>query len=348
MNNSDLVSVVILNWNGKDDTLECLQSLTGSLYPALQTIVVDNGSTDDSVKIIRREFPAVELLETGENLGFAEGNNVGIRHAVASGAAYVLLLNNDTVIAPDLIEQFLLAAQESPTAGILGGKVLYFDDPDVVWSVAVKWLPNELDFVLLGDPGLYPDSPALSAHSREFGFDEKRQVESIIGCSMFIRRSVFEKIGHLDSKFFLTWEEADYCFRATRAGFPCLYIPNAKIWHKIGKSFGHNSPMRSYFNARNRIYWVRKHMGAATAFFLYFRMLQELFPAVTLPDRSNGGLSRRLYWAFTAWYRAMMRRYRSPSFKSILIGIRDGLLGRHGNCPDSVRKLKSNGEAYWC
>lgn len=342
------VSVVILNWNGKDDTLECLQSLTGSRYAALHVVVVDNGSTDDSVKSIKQRFPAIDVLETGANLGFAEGNNVGIRHALATGADYVLLLNNDTTVAPDVVEQFLLAARENPRAGVIGGKVLYFEDPDVVWSVAVKWLPEQLDFVLLGDPDLYRSDPVLSSYSRQFDFNVQQEVESIIGCSMFIRRSVFEKIGFLDSKYFLTWEETDFCVRTNKGGFVCLYAPAAKIWHKIGKSFGHNSPMRSYFNARNRIYWVRKHLGARAAVALYARMIRELFPAVVFPAVPAAGFSRRFYWGLSAWFRAMMRRYQSASFRSILIGFWDGVIGRHGNCPDSVRNLRSSGDAYWC
>lgn len=348
MSDSALVSVVILNWNGKDDTLACLRSLEGLRYTSLQTIVVDNGSTDDSVVAIRRAFPTVEVMETGENLGFAEGNNVGMRHALASGAEYLLVLNNDTVLAPDLIEQFVAAANESPAAGIFGGRVLYFDDPDTVWAVAVKWLPDAIDFVLLGDPGLYANNPALAAHSREFRFDQKQQVESIIGCSMFIRRSVIERIGYFDHHYYLLWEETDFCTRAARAGIQSLYIPTATLWHKIGKSFGHNSPMRSYFNARNRIYWVRKHQGVLASFLLYKKIVGELLPAVALPAPSTGSPPKRLFWGMTTWFRAMRRRYRNPSYRCILIGVRDALFGRYGNCPNSVRQMKSSGEEYWC
>ncbi|MCX6022275.1 MAG: glycosyltransferase family 2 protein, partial [Chloroflexi bacterium] len=117
------VSLVVLAWNGRDDTLECLKSLAAVSYPRLEVVVVDNGSSDDTVRAVRESYPAVQLIENGKNLGYAGGNNVGILYALDRGADYVMLLNNDTVVHPDFLDVMLETLQANPDIGVLGARI---------------------------------------------------------------------------------------------------------------------------------------------------------------------------------------------------------------------------------
>jgi len=127
-----LVFIIVLNWNGKDDTLECLGSLQQLDYPNFETVVVDNGSTDGSEDVIRSAFPSVNFIQTGRNLGYAGGNNVGIKHALSHGADYVWLLNNDTTVDPNALTALVETAQADPKIAVVGSKIFYYDQPDVI------------------------------------------------------------------------------------------------------------------------------------------------------------------------------------------------------------------------
>ena len=133
------VAVIVLNWNGREDTLECLRSIRSIAYSNFGVIVVDNGSTDGSVAAIRASQPSVEVIDTGENLGFAGGNNVGIRRALELGADYVLLLNNDTVVDPGLLRAFVAAAALHPEAGAFGAKIYFHSEPTRIWYAGARW-----------------------------------------------------------------------------------------------------------------------------------------------------------------------------------------------------------------
>src|SRR3990167_2553859 len=140
------ILIILLNWNGKRDTLECLSSLQKVSYRHFTPIVVDNGSTDDSVALIRTQFPTVPIFETKENLGFAGGNNVGISWALKKPYDWVLLLNNDTIVAPDFLEAFLQAAKERPQAKIFGAKIYRYDEPNRIDHLGGFWHPKIAEF----------------------------------------------------------------------------------------------------------------------------------------------------------------------------------------------------------
>jgi GT2 family glycosyltransferase len=217
------VVIVVLNWNGVDDTLECLESLSRLDYPAYEMMVVDNGSTDGSVPAIRERFPAVTIVENGENMGYAGGNNVGLRHAMAQEADYALLLNNDTVVDPAFLRILVDAAEAEPSAGITGPTVYYHAQPDVIWSAGggIDWQRGDTRMVGLNE-----------RDEGQFG-TEPRPVDFVAGCAMLVRRAVLEQAGLLDERFFVYYEESEWCVRAARAGFRIVYVPAAHIWHKI-------------------------------------------------------------------------------------------------------------------
>jgi len=219
--------VIVLNWNGERVIGPCLASLARVNGPALRVIVVDNASTDRSLEIVRRDFPEVELLVNKENLLFAAGNNVGLERALAEGAERMLLLNNDTEVHPDFARRLTAAMERDPRAGIVGAKIFYYDDPKRVWYGGGGFWP------LIGVPR------HVNIRRLDGTFHERTgETGYVTGCAMLVRREVVEQIGLLDPSYRMYSEDVDFCLRAARAGWKCLYEPSAVVWHKVSSSSG--------------------------------------------------------------------------------------------------------------
>lgn len=293
------VTVVVLNWNGLGDTLECLESLAGLDYPRYRVLVVDNGSTDGSPVAIRQRFPDVEVIETGENLGYAGGNNVGLRYALAQGADYVLLLNNDTVVAPDMLRWLVEAAEKDPRVGVAGPMIYYHDQPEVVWSVGggIDWRRGQTWMIGLDEPD-----------DGRFG-TEPREVDFITGCAMLVRAAALREAGLLDERFFLYYEEVEWCVRIRRAGYRIIHVPAAKMWHKISPQAQSDSPLVHYYMSRNRLLflWLT---GAGTRAWLH-----------TLAD----DLRTLLAWSLRPRW-----RHKGPQRRAMVRAIADAGRGRWG------------------
>jgi GT2 family glycosyltransferase/2-polyprenyl-3-methyl-5-hydroxy-6-metoxy-1,4-benzoquinol methylase len=326
------VVAIILNWNGKEDTLECLASVGPLDYQNYEVVVVDNGSTDDSVDAISEQYPSVTLLQTGSNLGYAGGNNVGIKYALDRGADYVLILNNDVVVAHDFLTEFVNAANLLPTGSVLGAKIYSYDQPDTLCSLAGRWNSELISFEYIGRD--QKDSPL---------FDCMLQVDYVIGCSLFISADTFRDVGLLDEKFFLNYEETDWCYRASANGHKCIVIPKAKLWHKVSSSFGGSgSPAHAYFMTRNELIWAKKHLPRFVRTKLHKRSMDKLRRILCPPfilTTADLPLVKGLLWSFSSWLKTIKRNISNPANKAILIGLRDYYLGRYGDCPDQVRKL---------
>jgi len=239
------VFVVVLNFNGKEDTRECLQSLLMSSYENYEIVVVDNGSKNDSVAVLRGAFPGVVLLETGENLGYAGGNNVGIRYALEHGADAILVLNNDTVLHPNCLEEFVQASIKLPES-VLGGRVYYYDEPDVMQHFGGMWNKKKGKFKNLPDETFAKETP--------------QNLDFITGCALFVPRKIFETVGLFEEIFFLYYEEIDWCFRVRKLGFFCTYVPTPILWHKESRSFKNPRPPQSYFQWRNRLLFIERNL----------------------------------------------------------------------------------------
>jgi GT2 family glycosyltransferase len=257
------VAVIVLNWNRRQDTLECLQSLRGLTYPHYELIVVDNGSTDGSVQAIREAFPAICLLANPENLGFAEGNNVGMRHVLSGEADYVFLLNNDTVVAPALLDELVATAQADPRVGVVGPKIYYYDRRDTLWYAGAReqWLRR------------LPATVGLDEIDRG-QYDQVRETACVYGTAMLIRRQVLEEVGLLDERFFCYHEDADFCMRVRGAGYRCVYNPRGLVWHKVSASTRGTSHVQDYMRARGRILFFVKHLNRPR---LVLVLLYELY-----------------------------------------------------------------------
>jgi GT2 family glycosyltransferase len=336
---SPKVSIIVLNWNGRDDTLECLDSVSQIDYANFDVVVVDNGSRDDSVRAIREAFPEVAVLETGENTGFARGNNVGVRHALKQRADYLFLLNNDTIVDPQILNRFMDTLSLISREAILGAKIYYYSEPNRIWYAGVRWVGEFQYFYHLGENCI----------------DDGKEFNSVIetayacGCALFVSAAVLEKIGLLDEQFFLTFEETDLCSRARRAGIRSYVVPEAKVWHKVSRSFGgKSSPMFIYFLMRNRLLWARKNLSLPRRLVLYGRVSFELL-RYYLPPRfhlnNSGGetLPAAVYRSFIEYIREFRSvfadKFNNPARKARLWAVRDYLLHRFGNCPDDVKAL---------
>jgi GT2 family glycosyltransferase len=238
-----LVYVVILNWNLKEDTAECIASLLCSRYPSCDILVVDNASTDGSIDFLRSRFPQIWILGNKTNLGYAGGTNRGIQYAMDRGAAYILLLNNDTVVADDMIQTLVAAVEADPTIGVAGPAVLYYGSPDRLWYLGHKesrWLPVPR-----------PLRPNSSTGPLE--------VDYLSGCGMLVRRTLFRTVGLLDERYFMYYEDADFCRRARKVGYRIVAVPEARMWHKVSRSASKDPSGIAYIRTRNRIAFYRRH-----------------------------------------------------------------------------------------
>jgi GT2 family glycosyltransferase len=332
------IVTIVLNWNGRDDTLACLESLQAVDYSNREVLVVDNGSEDGSVEAIHRAYPGVVVLETGKNLGFAGGSNRGIDAALARGAEFLLLLNNDTTVAPDILRAFVQASEAHPDAGVFGAKIYFFSDPQRLWYAGARW--NELvsSFEHVGH--------GLLDVGQDFA--RMQDTDYACGCAMFLRASAARVVGMLDERFFILWEEADWCFRAKKAGFRCLFVPEAKVWHRISATFGGGrSVVYEYFDLRNRLLWAERNVTLRARTGIWKNTIRLLFPPVPPIAKAmwkrlrEDGDVKRAYWEFRTWLRDGPADPPPPGSRMVKRAqwraLFDYMVRRFGNCPTSVR-----------
>jgi len=249
---SGSVVAVVVHWQDAQDTVGCVESLAGET--GLSLVVVDNGSHEPVADLLARRAPRVECLRSPENLGYAGGANLGIRHALARRADTVLLLNNDVRVRPGAMAAARAVLEADPRVAAVGPKVLAREDPRRLWLAwgRVTWRQSLV--ALCGADAL--DGPAWGT---------QRDVEWIAGCAMWLRAGALARVGLLDEAFFAYHEEVDWCTRARRAGLRVVYCPEAVVSHTgRGTSGGERSVrIRTYFAARNTILFARKHASAA-------------------------------------------------------------------------------------
>ncbi len=242
------LGIVISNYNGWQDTLACLESLRAQTWQDFEVLLLDDASTDDSVQRLQSAaHRQVVFLPQKENRGFAAVNNLGMRRALADGADWVMLLNNDTVCAPDMLEKLMT---QTPPEGVSCPKMLFMDPPDEIWFAGGTLDRRTGKVVHLG--GHAKDGPAYS---------EKKQVGFITFCCVLLPRSVIEKVGYLDEDLFMYCEDVDYCIRLTEAGVPLWYLPDAVLHHKAGGTAG--GMLSVYYITRNTLTLRCRGRGAA-------------------------------------------------------------------------------------
>lgn len=232
--------IIILSFNGGKDIIECLKSLKRK---TAEVAVVDNRSTDNSVELIRKNFPRVKIIENKKNLGFARGCNVGIRYALKQGAGSVVLLNPDTVVEKRFLRSFL--------------KPLLKNRADIVAPVIKFKRAGEWVYDLGGKVNWWLGRPK-HLESNKKG-DRKQEVDYVSGCAMLVKQPVFEKIGFLDEKFFLYFEDVDFCLRAKKAGFKIAVEPKSVVVHKLVES--KKKPFKQQLHLlKSNLLFIKRHV----------------------------------------------------------------------------------------
>lgn len=255
-----LISLITINYKQAQVTCDLLESTKVLTYPRFEVIVVDNGSNDDIAERLQQgNYPHVKLVVSPENLGFSGGNNLGIQHAQGD---YFFLLNNDTIVTPNLLEQLMIPFAQYPDVGVVCPKIRYHSQPNVIqyagyrplniykgqtWAIGLK----EPDQGQHDQPG-----PTWFAH----------------GAAMLVSRAVLERAGSLDESFFLYYEELDWSARIRKAGFQIYYQPDALIYHRESMSVGKASAMKVYYHTRNRLWFMRRNVSGfpLLIFYLYY------------------------------------------------------------------------------
>ena len=243
------IKILILNWNGKHLLKPCLDSVSAIDYPNYSVMVIDNGSTDNSVKMVKEKFSEVELLELENNNGFAGGYNRCFTQLKNDYSGFVLLLNNDTEVDPNILNSFIHAKEMYGDNNLYGGKIFYQDKPNLIWYAGGN---VNLKYLKISHRGIRQTDSAE--------FSKPLQTDYITGCCLFTSMEVINQLNGFDEMFNMYGEDVDLCLRAKQKGIFCYYWPDAKLWHHISASIGGNysiSKMLKKMKAYIRL--IRKH-----------------------------------------------------------------------------------------
>jgi len=290
--------IVVVNYNGWDDTRKCLQSLK-QLADAASVVLIDNASRENQLAEFQAEFPWCHMVHSDTNGGWAGGNNLGMKYALERGADWMLLLNNDTTVAPNLIGSLRDAVERHPSYGVLGPVICYMDQPEEVMT-------DGCVFNHSGYNGFFERKPVALP-------SDITDVEIVNGCALFVSRKVTDAIGLVDEAFFLIHEESDFCLRAREAGFGCGVLGEKLVWHKGSSTFKQTgSRIQRYYDARNLRLLLSKHNGRHA-------------------EGRTRLASSKMYWKYVYYRYCVEKDNRSPdSARAVLEGVCDGLAGHYG------------------
>lgn len=298
-----MLYAVTVNWNLKQDTLECVESLRAAGLPPDRVVVVDNGSTDGSGAALRDRFgPTLRLVENRENLGFAAGSNLGIRAALEAGASWVLLVNNDTRVARTFLAEMEWGTRLNQAFAILAPLILFQSVPDRIWFLGDRLIPG-----------------TLATYSLHRGRKDRGQfprfvpVDFVTGCGMLVRRDVFDRVGLFNPAFFMYGEDVDLSWRARLAGFRTAVVTSAKMWHKVSATANRDQPTRRYYRLRNQIRFYRRYAhGLQLPCMITFTALRTML--ILLNDLIHGEVAL-VRPSLAAWWDGWADRTDSLEFK---------------------------------
>jgi GT2 family glycosyltransferase len=286
---SPVVSIITINYNQLQLTCALLDSLRKITYPAVEIIVVDNNSVQDPTPVITEAYPEVKLIVSKENLGFAGGNNLGIR---ASSGEYVLFLNNDTEVNPGVLEPLVSLFQSNPKAGAASSKILYYNSGETIQYAGSSRI----------DP--------FTGRSKRVGYMEKDhgqynkvcETDLAHGAAMMVPRRIIDKVGMMPEFFFLYYEEVDWCESIKRAGYKIYFVPGSKVYHKESMSIGKGSTLKTYYMTRNRLLYMRRNTTGLMKviwilFFLFFSLPKNALMFTLKRDLQHA----RAFWRGLLW-----------------------------------------------
>ena len=293
MNELPKVYIVIVNYNATEDTVECVNYLEKLEYKKYYILVVDNGSNPPLLKSSK-----ALVMRNEVNLGYAGGANLGIKFALGNGADYVLLLNNDTIIKDTtILNKMLEPFSNNPSIGMVGPKILYYKNPEIIWSGGGKVSKYRAVGIHLNE------NRSKTAED----IKEVKEVDFLTGCCWLVKKEVFKKLDYLDEKYFMYYEDMDFCKRVVDNGYKIVYTPFAEIYHKV-ESSNMGGFLLGYYATRNRMLFVKK----------YYKYLQKiLFYLFFIPTR----IAKILFFLIT---------FRIKSANGIIVGFKDGVLKKTG------------------
>lgn len=259
-----LVSIITVNFNHAETTMELIESLSNISYPNIEIIVVDNASTKENPQIIKERYPRIILIESILNYGFAGGNNLGIMRARGE---YILLLNNDTVVEENFLEPLVKKFQSNPKIGAISPKIRYFYKKDTFQYAGY----TEINHWTIRNK-------TIGENERDIGqYDEDRETAYTHGAAMMIPIDVIKKVGMMSYEFFLYYEESDWCLRIRNHGFKIFFVHNSIIYHKVSVTTGKNSALKTHYLTRNRLVFMRRNIHGFT---FLIALLYQLFIAI--------------------------------------------------------------------
>ena len=293
------LAIILVNWNGTEDTINCIESIYKSTFKDYIIIVVDNGSDEPQIqKLINCDFD-IKIIQMGENLGYTGGNNIGIDYALKKNSKYVLLLNNDTYIAANAIENMMISADLDKKIGVLSPKIFFHPSRHLIWSAGATFNNTTLTGKLSG----------YKKEDKEI-YNQRGYVDYVSGCAMLIRAQVIREVGKLCDDYFATCEDIDFCFKVKKQGHRIFYEPNATVWHvESSSSGGSDAPQYAYYQTRN--YFLFHNRWAQSLFQLFVSHSYYLAYIV----------KRSFLFIFNGNFRGVL---------AILLGIKDVVVGNVG------------------
>lgn len=301
MDKKEKVYIVILNWNNAKDTIDCIKSLEKDDYPNYKVLIIDNASTDDSVKKIKEVCPNYKFILNKKNYGFAKGFNIGLKEAVRRGAAFVVALNNDVFVEKNFLAPLVKRAESDSKIGIIGPKVL--DTRGKINSIGVKINFNNGEF------------PGIGSGEEDRGqFNQAKEVKAVGGCCLFIKSDLIKKIGGIPEDYFFYYEETDFCMRVRRAGFKIFVEPNSVVKHRIGGSSNPQvSSFSRYYMVRNSLIFMHKYAPRtkwikfivwATCKNMFYALKFFLISLFKKEGRRERNWSRAYFWGYLDFLRS--------------------------------------------
>ena len=270
------VAAIVLNYNGREITLESIGSLSRMTYPDFAILHVDNGCTDGSTEAVAEAFPEVRTVGVAENIGPAGGLNLGMRAALEAGYDYLLFLNNDIEAAPEMLTEMVRVAESSPEIAVVGPKTYYHADRQRIWSA--------------GGILRFRESATRERGMGELDrgqYDRVEEVSYINGCAMLIKRRPLEEVGYWDPQFQFAGEDADLCMRLKLRGYRCFYAPRAVLWHMVSPTLGSYVPKRTFGSGRSTALFVRRY-GRPIDWLTFLLVMGAALPAAFVRELFRG------------------------------------------------------------
>jgi GT2 family glycosyltransferase len=269
------ITIIIINYNKVHDTIECVESLIKAGADLSQIIIVDNGSRDNSTKILRDKYGlSIHIICLKENKGYPSGLNQGIPAAIELGAEWLLLMNNDVIVDSNFLLELNKAIENQPDVKLIGPTILYYDHPSIIWYIGYRIIPGTMIGI-------------SSYRGKEYNDQIPKYIpiDVMHGCTMMVNRDVFQEIGLFDDTNLIYGDDADFSWRARKAGFRMIAATRAKMWHKISLTMGKDKPNTRYLRTRNTIAFYKKYSSGITKYIMFaftfsqfiIRILKDIF-----------------------------------------------------------------------